>query len=203
MICGLDVEFRGIENIPKGGFILAPKHQSVWETFAMLLFVPDFTYILKRELTWIPLFGWYITRAEQIAIDRARGTSALSQATQRSREALAQGRQILIFPEGTRRPAGAPPLYKYGVANIYGECQVPCVPVALNSGLFWPRRRFLRRPGKVLVEFLEPIQPGLDKHPFLKLLQERLEAASNRLIAESLALDPTLAENLPAKPVAA
>ena len=198
VICGLDVEFRGLGNIPTGGFILAPKHQSVWETFALLLFVPDFTYILKRELTWIPFFGWYLLRGEQIAIDRARGSSALAQATRRSCEALENGRQVLIFPEGTRRPVGAPPLYKYGVAAIYAESRVLCVPVALNSGLFWQRRSFIRRPGKVLVEFLEPIQPGLDKHAFLKLLSVRLEGATDRLIAESVAQDPSLNEVLAA-----
>ena len=200
VICNLDVEFRGTEHIPQGGFILAPKHQSVWETFALVLFVPDFSYILKRELMWIPLFGWYLARSEQIAIDRARGSTALTQATRRSCALLASGRQIFIFPEGTRRPVGAPPLYKYGVANIYGEGRAPCVPVALNSGLFWPRRTFIRRPGKVLVEFLEPIQPGLDKQAFLKVLSEKLETATNRLIDESIAQDPSLADVVAAQP---
>ena len=191
-ICGLSVEYRGVENIPKGGFIIAPKHQSVWETFSLVPFAPDFSYILKSELTYIPVFGWYLTRSRQIAINRSSGAAALAEATRKSREALAQGRQIFIFPEGTRRPVGAPPQYKFGVAKIYEESNAPCLPVALNAGLFWPRRSFTRRPGTILVEFLEPIPPGLPRAEFLRVLQERLEAATNRLVEESLARDPSL-----------
>jgi 1-acyl-sn-glycerol-3-phosphate acyltransferase len=191
-ICNLSVEFRGLEKIPHGGFIIAPKHQSIWETFALLTKFNDFTFVLKRELTYIPVFGWYCIKAEQIAIDRATGNAALAEVTQRAGDILAQGRQIFIFPEGTRRPAGALPLYKYGVSHIYCETGARCLPVALNSGLFWPRRSFLRRPGKVLVEFLDPIEPGLEKQAFLAVLQDRMEAATARLIEESLAVDPSL-----------
>lgn len=198
VICNIRVEFRGSENIPTGGFLIAPKHQSVWETFALCLFFPDFSFILKRELTWIPFFGWYLWRAEQVAINRASGSAALNEAAQRSREILQQGRQVFIFPEGTRRPAGAPPAYKFGVAHIYSQTGVPCLPVALNSGLFWPRRSFLKRPGTVLVEFLPPISAGLDRSEFFKLLQEKMEASTNKLIAESLAQDPSLKKTLDA-----
>ena len=127
--------------------------------------------MLKRELARIPLFGLYARCGEQIAIDRARGRAALAQVSQQARKVLADGRQLLIFPEGTRRAPGAEPQYKFGVAFIYTETGALCLPVALNSGLFWPRRSFLRRPGTVLVEFLEPIRPGLDKATFLKDLQ--------------------------------
>ncbi len=191
-ICGLKAEYRGMENIPEGGFIIAPKHQSAWETFSLVPFARDFSYILKRELTYIPLFGWYLVRARQIAINRSRGTAALSEATQKSCAALRAGRQVFIFPEGTRRQPGAPPDYKFGVAKIYSESGAPCLPVALNAGLFWPRRAFLRRPGTILVEFLEPIPPGLERSEFLRVLSARIEGATNRLIAESLALDPSL-----------
>jgi 1-acyl-sn-glycerol-3-phosphate acyltransferase len=191
-ICGLEAEYRGLQNIPRGGYIIAPKHQSIWETFSLVPFAPDFSYILKRELTWLPFFGWYLVRARQIAINRSRGSSALAEATRKSREVLAEGRQIFIFPEGTRRPVGAPPIYKYGVASIYADANAPCLPVALNAGLFWPRRSFLRRRGKILVEFLEPIPPGLEKSEFLSILKERLEGATNRLIEESIAVDPSL-----------
>ena len=195
-ICGMRVEFRGVENIPHGGAIVAAKHQSIWETFALLLFFPDFTFILKRELTLIPFFGWYLTRAEQIAINRSDGRTALSQATECARKLSSEGRQVLIFPEGTRRPPGSPPVYKFGVAHIYAECGVACLPVALNSGLFWPRRSFLRRPGMVLVEFLAPIAPGLGKEEFFAELRCRLEAATNRLITESINRDPSLIQGL-------
>lgn len=191
-ICGVKVEFRGLENIPQGGYIIAPKHQSIWETFALLLHAPDFSYVLKRELTWLPLFGQYLWRAEQIAIDRARGKSALNQVVARARQLLADKRQLFIFPEGTRRPVAAPPAYKFGVAQVYTECKAPCLPVALNSGLFWPRRSFLRRPGTIVVEYLEPIAPGLDRQTFLDLLQERIETRTNALVNDALALDPSL-----------
>ena len=196
VICRLDVEYRGLENIPKGGYIIAPKHQSVWETFALLPLFDDFTFILKRELMWIPVFGWYLKAARQIAINRAPGSNALSEATSRASEALAAGRPVFIFPEGTRRPAGAPPIYKFGVANIYAAAGAQCLPIALNSGLFWPRRRFLKNPGKVLVQILAPIEPGLEKQLFLQQLSSKMESAANELLQESITADPGLCTNL-------
>ena len=195
-VCNTDAEFRGTENIPHGGYLIAPKHQSIWETFALCLYFPDFSFILKRELTWIPVFGWYLWAAEQIAINRSSGSAALSEAVQRSRDILSKGRQVFIFPEGTRRPAGAQPAYKFGVAQIYSQTNAACIPVALNSGLFWPRRSFLRRPGKVLVEFLEPIPAGLERTVFFNLLQSRMEEATNRLIQESIKAYPELAQTI-------
>ncbi len=194
VVCGLKAEYRGVENIPTGGYIIAPKHQSIWETFSLVPFAPDFSYILKRELTWIPVFGWYLIRGRQVAIDRSKGALAMAEVKSRSREALEGGRQIFIFPEGTRRPVGAPPIYKSGVGNIYVECNAPVLPVAHNAGLFWPRRSFMRRPGTILVEFLEPIPPGLEKAEFMRTLTERVETATNRLVAEAIARDPSLAD---------
>ena len=135
IICGVKTRFAGLENIPEGAAIIAPKHQSIFETFALTVPVDNFTYIVKRELTWIPLFGWYLWGADQLAINRSKGGSALAQAAAMAREILPQGRRIFIFPEGTRRPAGAPPAYKYGVTHLYLETGVPCLPVALNAGL--------------------------------------------------------------------
>jgi 1-acyl-sn-glycerol-3-phosphate acyltransferase len=192
-IAGLDAEFRGRENIRPGALLIAPKHQSIWETFAILQFFDDFSFVLKRELTWIPFFGWYLYRADQIAINRAKGSTALGQVVEGARARFAAGRQVFIFPEGTRRPVGAPPAYKYGVAHVYAETGAPLLPVALNSGVFWPRRSFIRRPGKVLVEFLPVIEPGLDAATALKEIADRIETATNRLVAESLSRDPGLA----------
>jgi 1-acyl-sn-glycerol-3-phosphate acyltransferase len=192
MVCGTDVEFRGRERIPAAPFIVAAKHQSIWETFALTLLFDDFAYILKRELTYIPFFGWYLWKADQIAIDRKNGSSALTQAAERAKRIFAQKRVLFIFPEGTRRPAGAPPRYKFGVAHLYDVSAVPCVPVALNSGLFWARRSWIRRPGTIVVEVLEPIAPGLDKDVFFQKLQETLEVRSDQLIAEAAARDPGL-----------
>ena len=146
--CGTRFEVRGAHNIPPGGCIVACKHQSFWEVFALTTVFADFTYVLKRELTWIPLFGWYLAGSEQIAIDRSRGRAALGAIVRKAHVVIARGGQLFIFPEGTRRSPGAPPDYKFGVAFIYNELKVPCVPVALNSGLFWPRRRFLRAPAR-------------------------------------------------------
>ncbi len=184
VICGTRVEFRGLDNIPPGGLIVASKHQSFWEVFALMTIFPDFTYVLKQELVRIPLFGLYISRGQQIAIDRAKGRTALAQVSEKARQILADDRQLLIFPEGTRRQPGAEPQYKFGVAFIYAETGARCLPVALNSGLFWPRRSFLRRPGTVVLEFLPVIEPGLSRADFHRLLEERIETASNRLLAE-------------------
>jgi len=181
-ICGTKVEFRGLEHIPPGACIIAAKHQSTLETFALTIKLSDFSYILKRELVLIPFFGWYLKRAEQIGIDRSKRSQALADAIRKARPVLAEGRQIFIFPEGTRRPAGAPPRFKSGVAHLYAEMSVVCVPVALNTGLFWPRRSFTRRPGTVVIEFLEPIEPGLDKQSFMYILENRIETATVRLI---------------------
>jgi len=184
VICGIDVEWRGLEKIPPGGVLVAAKHQSAWETFALITLFRDPTFIIKRELMWIPFFGWYARHAGMIPVDRGAGKAALSGMTAYARKALAEGRQIIIFPEGTRRPAGADPKYKFGVAHLYAEVGVPCLPVALNSGLFWPRRRFLRFPGTVRVEILDPIPPGADRNAFFARLQDQIESATARLIAE-------------------
>jgi 1-acyl-sn-glycerol-3-phosphate acyltransferase len=183
-VCGIGVEWRGLEKIPRGALIVASKHQSVWETFALLQLFPDPTFIIKRELMWIPFFGWCTWRGGMIPVDRGAGKSVIPAMLVRAREALREGRQIIIFPEGTRRAAGAEPRYKYGVAHLYGEGVAPCLPIALNSGLYWPRRRFLRRPGTVLVEILDSIAPGDDKDEFFIRLQQDMEAATARLVAE-------------------
>ncbi len=194
VVAGIRMEVRGRERIPPGGLLVAAKHQSLWETFALLTVFEDPAFILKRELMWIPFFGWYAWKARSVPIDRRAGSLALTQMNQRALEEVRCDRQILIFPEGTRRPPGAPPAYKYGIAHLYTNLGVPCVPVALNSGLFWPRRRFIRRPGTIVVEILEPIMPGLTREEFFPLLQARIEEASSRLYRAGLAELGPLAE---------
>lgn len=191
-ICNLKVEFRGLEHIPKGAGMIASKHQSFLETFALLCVVPDFTFVHKRELGLLPFFGWYLKGTEQISIDRTRRSAALNEVAKASRKIFAEGRQLIIFPEGTRQPIGGAPQYKAGAAFVQAETGVVCVPVALNSGLFWPRRQFRRYPGTIVIEFLEPIAPGLRKGEFMKLLQERIETATNRLVAEACLQNPSL-----------
>ena len=191
-ICGTKIVWRGLENLPRGGCIIAAKHQSTLETMALTTKGADFSYILKRELMAIPVFGWYLKGAGQVAIDRAKRGQALPDLTRQVREAIAQGRQLIIFPEGTRKPAGAPPAYKSGVGYLYADSGAVCVPVALNTGLYWPRRNLSIHPGRVTIAFLEPIMPGLDKQSFLQLLEERIEARTAELIAGALAADPSL-----------
>ena len=173
VVCGTKVELRGVEKIPKGPLIVAAKHQSTWETFALLHLFEDFTFIVKRELMWIPIFGWCMWRAGMVPVDRGAGSQALSAMTRRAREVIRGGRQLIIFPEGTRRPAGAEPRYKFGVAHLYAEIGVPCVPVALNSGLFWPRRAFRRFPGTIVVEFLDPDPAGSRQGHLLPAIADR------------------------------
>lgn len=200
VICGTRVEWRGVGNVPRGACIVACKHQSLWETFALYAIFDDPAYVLKRELMWIPLFGWHMWKAGLIPIDRGAGISALSRMTARARAALAQARQVVIFPEGTRRRPGSEPSYKPGVAHLYQKAGVVCVPVALNSGLFWPRRSLRRLPGSILVEVLEPIAPGLEPRVFLRQLQDELEGATARLNRESATADQASGNTSPAAP---
>ena len=183
MVCGIRVEFRGVEKIPPGPLLVSSKHQSLWETFALLLILPDPAYIMKRELMWIPFFGWYTWKAGMIPVDRSRGSQALAEMNACARREAQRNRQIIIFPEGTRRPPGAEPKYMYGVVHLYAEMGVPCLPIALNSGLFWPRRSIRRYPGTIRVEVLDPIPPGLGKDEFFERLQGEVEAATARLVA--------------------
>jgi len=135
-------------------------------------------------LMWIPIFGWCMWKGGMVPVDRGAGSQALNDMTARAQKEIRSGRQLIIFPEGTRRAPGAAPRYKFGVAHLYTEVGVPCIPVALNSGLFWPRRAFRRLPGTIVAEFLPPIPPGLDKDAFLQRLQSDIETATARLIAE-------------------
>jgi 1-acyl-sn-glycerol-3-phosphate acyltransferase len=188
VVAGTDCRIDGIENIPPGAIIVASKHQSFWETFALATVFQGPLYILKRELTWIPFFGWHLIKLGMIPVDRGARAKALKAVTRRARAVLAEdGRQLMIFPEGTRRPPGAEPAYKFGVAHLYTQLGLPCVPVALNSGLYWPRRKFLRRPGTIRVEILPPIMPGLPADVFLARLKSDIETASDRLLAEGRA----------------
>jgi 1-acyl-sn-glycerol-3-phosphate acyltransferase len=184
VICGIGVEWRGREKLPQGACIVACKHQSVWETFALFMVLPDPTYVLKRELMQLPLFGWLATKARMIPINRGSHAKALTGMLAAARQEAARGRQIVIFPEGTRRPPGAKPHYLPGAAFLYADLGLPCVPIALNSGLFWPRHSWLRRPGTVVAEVLDPIPAGLDKREFLTRLQSAIEQATARLVAE-------------------
>ena len=182
VVCNVKVEFRGVEKIPKGPLVVASKHQSMWETFALLQVLDQPLYILKRELTRIPFFGWYLIKAGMISVDRSAGGRALLKMVRQASEEVRNGRQLIIFPEGTRRPVGALPDYKPGVAQLYASCRTNCLPVALNSGLFWPRRTFMRYPGTLVVEFLDILPPGLPRDEFLTRISTVIEDATRRLV---------------------
>ena len=185
-IVGARLEVRGRENLPAGGFIVAAKHQSFFETFALIPLLKNPTIVMKQSIRWWPIFGQYTIKTGMIHVDREGKTAALRALSARAREEVDKGREIIIFPEGTRRAPGSQPDYQSGIALLYRTLSVPVVPVALNSGLYWPRRSFLRFPGTIVFEFLPPIPPGLDSRAFLERLKSSIESGSDRLVAEGL-----------------
>ena len=186
-IVGTRLEVRGLEQLPPAPCLIAAKHQSAWDTFALIPLFRDPALIMKAELGLIPFYGWFCYKFEHILVRRERAAAALKQMIRDTKSRSAQSRDILIFPEGTRRRPGASPDYKAGVVALYEGLQVPCVPVALNSGLFWPRRRLVRHPGTIIVEILEPIPPGLPRKQFRELLIRRTEAGCETLLREAAA----------------
>lgn len=190
-LAGGAMEVRGLENIPNGAAMIAPKHQSSYETFALIPLLKNPTIVMKQAIRYFPIFGPYTVKTGMIHVDREGKTAALRALSERAREEAGKGREIIIFPEGTRRPPDAPPDYQTGIALLYRTLNLPVVPVALNSGLYWPRRSFLHRPGRVIIEFLPAIPPGLDSRAFLARLEESIETASHRLVAEGRAARKT------------
>ena len=184
-IVGTRLEVRGHENLPRGAVLVASKHQSAWDTFALVPLLRDPAIIMKRELMWIPFYGWFSAKFGMIFVRREAGPSALRRMARDAAERAGADREILIFPEGTRREPGAEPAYKPGALYLYERLGLPCCPVALNSGLYWPRRSLARHPGKIIVEFLKPIPPGLPRKQFAKRLERAIETASGALIVEA------------------
>lgn len=178
-IAGLGWRITG--PVPSQPVLVAAKHMSMWDTLALHIALGDPGIVLKRELLRIPFYGWYLGKAAAIPIERNAGASALRAMTAAARKVLAQGRPVLIFPEGTRKRPGAAPDYKPGVAGLYAMLDVPCVPVALDSGLYW--QGFRKKAGTITLAFLEPIPPGLRRRAFMELLETRIETATAALIA--------------------
>jgi len=186
VICNIKVEVRGAENIPPGPLLVAGKHQSAWETMALPIYFDDPCVVEKQELFYVPLFGWpYAYKFRMIGVDRAGGAKSLKKLVARGRDEIARGRQIIILPEGTRRPVGALPDYKPGAAALYSNLDVACVPFGLNAGQHWPRRKFLRYPGTIVIEFGKAIPAGLPRKEFQKRMETEIEAITNRLIFEN------------------
>ncbi|MES3026780.1 MAG: lysophospholipid acyltransferase family protein [Pseudomonadota bacterium] len=182
VVCDIKVEVRGKEHMPKGAALVAPKHHCMLDVFAQFAWLPDACFVMKKELTWIPFFSWWGMRAKMIVVDRAGHATALRKLIRDSKERFADNRQLLIFPEGTRSAPGAPADYKPGIAALYREIDVPVHPVATNAGVHWPKHGFMRKPGTIVFEYLEPIPPGLKRAEFMRLLQDRIETASNKLL---------------------
>ncbi|MEM0908093.1 MAG: lysophospholipid acyltransferase family protein [Pseudomonadota bacterium] len=182
VLVGQKVKVLGGDNIPGGPALIASKHQSAWETIALIPLVPQGVFILKKELLDIPVYGWFAKYYGMIPVDRSGGSAALKQLSVDAKAALDKGRQVIIFPEGTRQLVGAPPSYKPGAIFLYDRLKVPMVPVAHNSGLLWPRRRFVRYPGTVTVSFLPPIPAGLKRADAQERLKTAIERETDRLV---------------------
>lgn len=190
-ILGLHLQVIGYEKLPKTPVILASKHQSAWETFVFHYLFPDPTIALKRELLWIPFFGWYLKKVGMIPLSRSKGKGAqdLKKLLNRAQDAVEKDRQILIFPEGTRSKPGQKGAYQSGVASLYFHLKIPVIPVAHNAGLYWPRRGFFKYPGTITLEFLDPIYPGLSRQDFMRRLENDIEVKTNALVRHPPGMD--------------
>lgn len=186
-IVGLLGEVRGRENLPRGSYLLAMKHQSAWDALVLPVLLGDPAVVIKRELLLIPFYGWYAVRAGSIVIDRKGGAAALRRMLAAARRAVAEERPIAIFPQGTRTAPGEARSYQPGVAALYQGLDVPLVPAAVNSGLFWGRRSFVKRPGRIVLKILEPIAPGLPRRELMAELERRIETATAELEREAMA----------------
>jgi len=187
-ICGVTYELRGAENIPHGTrFIVASKHQSIMETFTLPIYFHNISYVHKKELFYLPFFGWLMWKGAQIGVDRSGRFGVMKSLIAECQRAVGRGRTICVFPEGTRRPVDAEPRYKYGISALYEALELPVLPIALNSGLVWKRRSFMHPPGRFIVEIMPLIPAGMPKEEFLAQLQDVIETKSNALVAEARA----------------
>ena len=185
LIVGLDHRIVGLDRIPAGGCIIAMKHQSAWDALILPIVLGNPAIVVKRELLLLPFYGWLAVRAGSIVIDRKAGAGALRFMIAAARPVVAEGRPVAIFPQGTRVAPGASAPYQPGVAALYQALGVPLVPAAVNSGLFWGRRAFVKRRGRILLEFLEPIPPGWPRRRLMAELEQRIETATTALEREA------------------
>lgn len=182
LVCDIRVEMRGREHMPTGAALLACKHLCMFDIFGQFQWLPYSCFVMKKELVRVPFLGWYSVKAGMIAVDRQGQSTALKKLVRDATARLNEGRQVVIFPEGTRGTPGEKGDYKPGIAALYRDLDMPVYPVATNSGVHWPAHGFLRKPGTIVFEYLEPIPPGLKRAEFMRTLEERIETASNRLL---------------------
>lgn len=180
-VLGLRYQMIGKENLPDGPYMIACKHQSALETFILPYEFEHLLIILKKELVNVPVIGWYFRKYRMIAVNRSNPKQALRQIVEGAKKTDLSKSPLLIFPEGTRTEPGVPSKYQIGIAVLYESLQVPVVPVAVNTGVFWPRKGLRRHPGLATLQFLPPIQPGLSKSEFMAKLENDIENASMKL----------------------
>lgn len=191
-IAGITIEIRGTQYLNQTSGIYAGKHESAVETYVLTNYLKRATFVMKKELTYIPIFGWAQAFYGMIPVNRSAGAAAMKELLRKAQKFSADSRPIIIFPEGTRRSPGQEPVYKPGVALLYQHLNMPVTPIASNTGFFWPKNSFLRNPGKIIFEFLPPIQPGLPKQEFMEKLQKSIEEKCNELNMETIQNNPSL-----------
>jgi len=196
ILCGIEIEIRGGENLPEHGAIFASKHQSAMETYFLVSHIKNPNYILKKELMRVPFFGWAAKAYGCVAVDRSKGMKAMKDMLAQTKASIETGRNFIIFPEGTRTRPGDKTDYKPGITFLYQNIDAPVIPVAINTGLFWAKNSFLRHKGKVVFEFLEPMDPKMNKKEFIKELQARIENKCNELNKEAIESNPEVAKYL-------
>ena len=182
IICNIKHKIDGRENIPKEGILIVSKHQSAFETLALFYYLYDCFFVHKKELFYIPIFGQYLYKYNMVAIDRDSGTKAMRKMLQKVKTKLLSGSSIIIFPEGTRKLPGSKPDYKTGFIGIYNHTKKKILPVAVNSGLCWPKKSWILKEGIITIKFLPLINHGLDKKVIFSEVQNRIETASNILL---------------------
>jgi 1-acyl-sn-glycerol-3-phosphate acyltransferase len=182
VICGITFRSEGRENIPKGPCIIAAQHQSSFETYEMFVEFEQPVFVLKRELIFIPVIGWFMQRAGLVHIDRGAGATAMRKMLREAQAAVDTGHQVIIFPEGTRAKPGTVVPYKPGIVALYTHCDAPVIPMALNTGHIWGKTRILKRPGEIVFRYLPALPKGLGKEEMLAELRRRIDAAHAELI---------------------
>ncbi|MEE2661652.1 MAG: lysophospholipid acyltransferase family protein [Pseudomonadota bacterium] len=185
-LLNLKFEFRGVHLLPETPYIIASAHQSAWDTIAFYAIVRDPGYIVKNELTKVPLLSAYVRRLGMISINRLGNAGEIRKMIREVRDSIQKRRSIVIFPGGTRSPPGEEVPLKSGINSVYRQCGVPVVPVSLNSGVFWGRRSFLKKSGVIIAEFHPPIEPGQDISIFSEILRDSINSGNRRLLCEAL-----------------
>tara|TARA_X000000368_G_C22844142_1_gene629057 strand:+ start:80 stop:778 length:699 start_codon:yes stop_codon:yes gene_type:complete len=181
-ICKITHEIQGIDNIPNHSVLIASKHQSAFETFALFYYLSKAIFIHKKQLFLIPIFGQYLKKINMISINRKGGASAMRLMLKQAKNKLAEGFSIIIFPEGTRKKPGEKSDYRSGFVGLYKEMKTEILPVAVNSGKYWPKDTFIKNPGNIIIKILPLINSNIERKEILKLVESKIENATNKII---------------------